>query len=367
MKAVVDRASFLAAIQSAAVATAAKSPKPVLQSVKAAFGDSGATLEATDLEISLRLTLAGVRVEDPGACLLPAAKLISILREVEDDELLIDGGPDRVLVQGGLSEFELPGADPAEWPDVAASPDGDWREVDGGVLKTLIRRTAFAVAGADARFAATSGVQLQFADGKVRLVATDGRRLAVAEAPLAGEPVRGQTIVPVKPLHLLERHLADGEAVRVGVRANDAAFVAGALTVVTRLVEGRFPDHTRVVLKDPAATVPLTVGPFHAAVRQASILTDEESRRVVFAFRSGRLTLSARGSAGGRSKVELAIDYAGKPVEVGFDPKYIRELLKVLEPDESLELRLVDGSKPALLVNEAGDYQYVVTPLILKE
>jgi DNA polymerase-3 subunit beta len=127
-------------------------------------------------------------------------------------------------------------------------------------------------------------------------------------------------------------------------------------------VEGRYPAYREVFPKKPTSKVPLTVGPFYAAIRQAAIMTDEESKKVVFSFGKKNLTLQASGAESGRSKVELGLDYDGKAVEIKFDPRFLTEMLRVLEPDTGLSLELVDGNSPALFRNGA-EYSYVVMPL----
>jgi DNA polymerase-3 subunit beta len=130
-----------------------------------------------------------------------------------------------------------------------------------------------------------------------------------------------------------------------------------------RLVEGRYPDYRRVIPQKHTLKVPLTVGTFHAAVRQAAIMTDDESKKVVFSLSKRKLTLQAQSSVTGRSRVELAVDYEGKPLEIGLDPKHLKDMLSVLDPDAPLLLELEASDKPALLHTEANDFQYVAMPM----
>src|SRR5262249_38232248 len=136
--------------------------------------------------------------------------------------------------------------------------------------------------------------------------------------------------------------------------------------IYSRLVEGRYPNYKQVLPQKHNAKVPLTVGPFQTAVRQAAIMTDDESKRVVFKFTKQKLTLQARGTEAGRSKVELPLEYDGKPLEISFDPKFLIEMLRVLDPAAPLTLDLVDSASPALFRCDAN-YQYVVVPLVVKE
>jgi DNA polymerase-3 subunit beta len=363
----------LAACQLASVATATRDVKPVLKSLKAIVEPERCTLMATDLELGIRLEVRSVRVEEPGEAILPTTKLISILREATDEDLTIEAGPDACVVRGQFNEFEMPGEDPTVFPDVPAFAEEKYHEMSGGMLREMIRRTQFAVAAEATKFGATTGVLWELEDGKVRLVATDGRRLALTEGSgtaQGGHTTKGQApVVPAKAMNLLERNLQEeDELVRVSLRPNDVLIKTERAMIYSRLVEGRFPDYRRVLPQKASVKVPLTVGPFHTAVRQAAIMTDEkESQRVVFTFAKKKLTLQASGPGSGRSRVELPIEYDGKTVEISFHPKYLTEMLRVLDPEAHLTLELEDGSKPALFKNEAGDYQYVVVPLVVKE
>ena len=194
-----------------------------------------------------------------------------------------------------------------------------------------------------------------------------GRRLAMMEGAAVsqgGHDTKGQThVVPTKAMQLLERNLADPEEqVRVCLRPNDALFKTERAMIYSRLVEGRYPPYREVFPKKQTVKVPLVTGPFHAAVRQAAIMTDEESKKVVFSFAKKKLTLKAQGSETGRAKVELPVDYDGKGLDISFDPRFLTEMLRVLEPDAALTLELVDSASPALF-RQGDNYSYVVMPL----
>jgi DNA polymerase-3 subunit beta len=232
----------------------------------------------------------------------------------------------------------------------------------------MIRRTIFAPAVADnAKFAAMTGILVELEDEKIRLVATDGRRLALVEGGTQAHGEHGtkgqMPVIPAKAMTLLERNLVEpDELVRISIRQNDALLKTERAMIYTRLVEGKFPDYKMVVPQKGAIKIPLTVGPFHTAIRQAAIMTDQESKRVIFRFEKNKLTLQARGIDAGRSRVEMPLDYSGSAVQIDFDPKFLLDMLKVLEPDTEMTLELNDGKKPALFRIDAN-YRYVVVPL----
>ncbi len=150
---------------------------------------------------------------------------------------------------------------------------------------------------------------------------------------------------------------------RVCVRPNEVLFRTERAVIYSRLVEGRFPDYKVVLPKKHNIKVPLEASSFQAAVRQAAIMTDEDSKKVTFRFDKGKLTLQAQGATAGRSKVELPIEYDHKPIALGFNPQYMIEMLKVLPPDAELCVDLIDEKTPVLF-HSGPNYKYLVMPLL---
>lgn len=361
------REPLLAAVQLAAAAVPSRDIKPVLRNLKATTQPGRCNLLATDLELGLRLDLDGLTVEEPEEALLPAKRLLDILRESSDEEFAVEADANSCLVRGQWNEFEMPAEDPAHFPDVPAFEGEQCHEIPAGVLRELVRRTTFAAADQNVRYA-LAGTLWECDDRSVRLVATDGRRLAVAEGTATthdDHATNGQPhVVPTKAMELLERNLRNPEeTVRVSLRPNEALFQTGRAVIYSRLLEGRYPAYREVIPKKPAAKVPLTAGPFLTAIRQAAVMADTESRKVTFTFAKKKLTLHAQGAETGRSKVELPIDYRGtKAVEISFAPGLLTDMLKTLDPEAELTLEMTDGKGPALF--RCGDgYSYVVMPL----
>lgn len=366
MKVVCRREEFFSAFQLVNTAVPARDVKPVLRNVKVIAADERCTLLATDLELGIRLEVPGLSVEEPGAVLLPAHRLLAILRESPDETLVFETTEQSCLVRGDRSEFELGGEDPEAFPDVSRFSADACHEVNAGVFRELIRRTAFAAAVDSNRFAFT-GVLCELDGSVARLVATDGRRLAVAEGEAVahgGHSTKGKIhILPTKALHLLERNLQDpDEQIRVSLSPNEALFQTTRATIYTRLVEGRFPPYRDVVPKKPSVKVTLPVAAFHAAVRQAAVMTDQESRKVVLGFAKGKLTLRAQGADVGRSRVEMPLDYDGKPLEIAFNPQLLTDMLRALHEMEAVDLALTNAASPALF-RCGQNYSHIIMPL----
>jgi DNA polymerase-3 subunit beta len=373
MKVTCQRDSLQTACQLVSAAVASRTTKPVLSNIKAVAHDDALTLVAYDTEVGIRYELRGVTVNRAGSCILPISQLVQILRESQDPDINLDAGKDTVVAKTAGGKFEMPGLDVDEFPDIPTFDDGGrYHELSAGALRTMIRRTSFAADKKDttARFALT-GV-LWEAEGKVaRLVATDTKRLAVCEGPATvygpADSVKATHLVPLKAVNLLERNLTvDSELVRVGLRTNDALFQTERAMIYTSLVQGKFPpyrDHIAKTRRNATQKIAMPVDGFLSRVRQAAIMTDEESMRVDLTFEPGKVMLEARGAKTGSSEVSLELpEYEGPKLEIAFDPQFLIEFLRSLEGEPTFVLEMSTGTQAALL--RCGDqYSYLVMPL----
>jgi DNA polymerase-3 subunit beta len=366
MKIACDREKLLAAFQMAATVVPARSPRTVLQTIKMDAA-GGVTLAATDMEVGIRIEVPDQTAEVPGSALLSVTQFGSILRESTDQTLLIEADGRGISVRGGRSRFRLPSGNPAEFPGVAGFAEASYFIVPARLLRELIRRTLFATDTESSRYA-LGGVLLEFEDGKVTAVGTDGRRLAKMEGPIGaeGSPSIGDamTIVPARSMQLIERTLSDLDAdVHLATRGNDFIVRSGSVTIITRLVEGRFPRWRDVLPNRPeAVSIEMSVGPLHSAIKQAAIVASSESRGIDFAFGNGSLVLSGLTADVGESRVELPIAYEGDEIVLCLDHRFITDFLKVLDPEKMFSLNIVDSDSAALCETDDG-YGYVVMPL----
>ena len=370
MKLKCQRDSLLSACQLVGQAVAARTTKPILSNVKAVAQDDSLTLMGTDLEVGIRYELRGIDVQRAGEAILPVARLVSILRESTDAEVNLDADANGTKVTTRTGRYQLHGGDPAEFPTLPTFDAGArYHEITAGTLKSLIRRTAFAADRKEgtARWAVT-GVLWEAEGGKAKLVATDTKRLAMTEgvATIHGDSdgkVQSH-LIPQKAIQLLDRSLFDdGAAIRIGLKANDALFENGPVLIHTKLVEGRFPPYRDIIPKKSAVKLTLPVADFLSRVRQAAIMTDDESKRVDFRFAPGKLTLTAQGAETGSSEVEMDLpEYDGQEVNIAFDPQYVIEMLRAVEGEVNLTLEMTDGQKPAVF-RVGADYLYLVMPL----
>ena len=388
------RPALAAAFTTVGAAVPTRTPKEILRNVRIDAEGDHAVLSGTDSEVGVRVKLGGVTVERPGSTLLPANRVQQILRELNDDTVHLELGPapgargtgggeepeenDAVWIRAGHSEFRLSPEDPAEFPPVADFEQDAFHTLSEGVLKGAIRRTLFATDTESTRYA-LGGVLVEVGGGEggdgetVTFAATDSRRLAVVEAAASatGAPGTGPAdgpVIPAKAMQILDRVLgdADGE-VFVALRDNDVLCKAGDVVVSARLVEGRFPRYRQVIPADSKHTIEMVAGPFYSAVRQAQIVTSDETRGVDFTFEEGNLTLTSRAADVGASKIELPVpfhpgDGGGEAFTITFDPRFVADFLKVLEPEATFTVGLNDPDSAAVL-RAGGDYIYVIMPL----
>jgi DNA polymerase-3 subunit beta len=367
MKITCNREPFLNAFMTAATVAPSRSPKPILRNVKLEVTKETSILMATDLEVGIRIEVAGIDVESPGTVLLPVAQLGSILRESSDDKLVIEGGEKGTVVRGERSEFKLQGENPDEFPKVAEFSEGAYHEVPARLYKELVRRTLFATDAESSRYA-LGGVLLEMSEDKIVAVATDGRRLAKMEGPaqaLGGHQTGdAMTIVPSHAMQLMERALSDGDAeIQVAARANDILIKSPRTTIYSRLVEGRFPKWREVFPeRQESVQIEIAVGPFYSAIRQAAIVASDESRGIDFTFGEGSLVLAGSTAEVGQSRVELPIPYSGSAITVTMDHRFVADFLKVLDAEKPVTVDIQDSESAALFTTLDG-YGYVVMPL----
>lgn len=368
MKVVCQRDKLWTAFQTAAAVASPRSPKAILQNVKLEVTASDAILLATDLEVGIRTHVEGFDVSAPGSAILPLARFGPILRESSDETLRIESDGNSILVRGSRSEFNLPVENPAEFPTIAEFTEEAFHQVSARALRELIRRTVFATDNESSRYA-LGGVLLEFGEKNLIGVGTDGRRLAKMEVPatsVGGHQTGSETttIVPAKALHHLERTLADASGdVKLCARSNELLVQCDRTTLYSRLVEGRFPRWRDVFPQNrDAARIEISVGQLLVAVRQAMIVTNEDSKGVDFDFEKGLLTLQGSAAELGKSRIELPVPYDGNKVGIMLDPKFVSEFLRVLDADRTFTLEIKDAESAAVASTD-DHYGYVIMPL----
>jgi DNA polymerase-3 subunit beta len=367
MKVICNRGALLDGLLMAGNVVASRTPKPVLQCVKLTAEDNTLTIAATDLEVAIRYNDNQVQIEQAGEALLPADKLRDIVRESVDDTLSIEVNGDNATIKGGDSKFTIFTQNPKEFPPV---PDFEGEadfQIAGGHLKQLIGQTLFAAAKESTRYA-FNGVLIVAKAKKINLVSTDGRRLAQAKGDISGDklPKDGaKAIVPAKALTLIEKLIDDPEAaVSFQIRENQIIFHTADATLTSNLVEGQFPPYEDVIPKDTDKKMTAGTADLLSAVRRAALLTTEESKGVRLAFSKNGLKLTSRSPEAGEAEVNFPCKFEGSDVEIGFNPQFLTEALRVVDTDE-ISLELTAPNRPGLLKG-GPNFLYVIMPVNLQ-
>lgn len=383
MKVICDRPALLDAVNLVSSVVASRTPRPQLTAVKltaakASGGAGSLTLCGTDAEASLRLTITRVDVQKSGEALIPADKLRAIVQAEESEATLtLEADADACVIRGADARFKIFGFPPADFPPIPDFPSAGKGAftLPAGEYAHLVSRTIFAAARELSRYA-FNGVLMKREGKKLEMVATDGRRLALARSSLsgAGELPKEPTscIIPTKALNLVLKLIRDPEqTVRIALADNQIIFALGEegdptrAVLASNLVEGSFPNYEDVIPKDQDKKASFNRETLMSGVRRAALLTNEESRGVRFAVDSDNLNLTSRAPEMGEAEIKVPLStYNGEPITIGFNPGFITEALKVIA-DEDVTFELKAPNKPGLL--RAGpDFLYVVMPVNLQ-
>ena len=367
MKVICNRGALLEALTVTGNVVASRTPKPVLQCLKLTAADDRLSIAATDLEVAVRFSDSQVQIEQPGETLVPADKIRDIVRESVDDTLTLETVGDTALITGQDSHFKIFTQKPSDFPpvpDFEGEPD---LEVGGGLLKQLIGQTIFATQKDATRYA-FNGVLFAVKGKKLALVSTDGRRLAMSRGDLISARIGeegAKVIIPTKALVLLDKLISDPEeAVGMQLRENQVVFHTSSATLTTNLVEGQFPPYDDVIPKDADKKMTAATADFLGAIRRAALLTTEESKGVRLQFTRKGLVLTSRSPESGEATVNFPAKFEGADIEIGFNPTFLTDALRVVDCDE-ISLELSAPNRPGLLKG-GPNFLYVIMPVNLQ-
>ena len=294
-----------------------------------------------------------------------ARKLIDILRTMPNDQTVsLESSQNKLVLKGGKSRFTLQTLPAEDFPLVQeAASFGPVFSVPQKTLKDLLNQVSFAMAVHDIRYY-LNGI-LFVAEGKqLSLVATDGHRLAFANATLDVEVPRQEVILPRKTVLEMQRLLSDAEgAIEMQFASNQAKFSFGGMEFVTKLVEGKFPDYNRVIPKNHKNSVTLGRLPLLASLQRTAILTSEKFKGVRLNIEPGTLRVASNNAEQEEAVDELDIDYGGDSIEIGFNVTYLIDALSNMD-QEMVKLELADSNSSALFtIPENSTFKYVVMPM----
>ena len=366
-----EQEKVLSALQAVAGIVERRHTLPILANVLIRKTGEQVELTTSDLEIQVRTRAALGGDGGNFATTVGARKLIDILRSMPADQVVtLTANQNKLTLQGGKSRFTLQTLPSDDFPLVQEAAEfGPAFSVPQKVLKALINQVHFAMAVHDIRYY-LNGI-LFVAEGKsLTLVATDGHRLALAQATLDVEIPKQEVILPRKTVLELQRLLKDGKdeaeaegAIEMRFAVNQAKFSFSGMEFVTKLVEGKFPDYNRVIPKNHKNIVTLGRLPFLSSLQRAAILTSEKFKGVRVNIEPGTLRIASSNAEQEEAKEELEIDYAGDSIEIGFNVTYLIDALSNMSV-EMITMELQDTNSSALItVPEQAGFKYVVMPM----
>ena len=342
-----------------------KSSLPILSNVLLEAENNTLKLTATDLDIGICATIP-VSVEQAGAITIPAKKFFDIIKALPDEsEIVLSMKKNNfVTIKSGKALFKIIGLPREEFPQLPAFKDKDSITVDQNTLKEMLNLTDFAISRDDTRFV-LNGILLSVKGDQISVVATDGRRLALAKKRLPKKTlVDREVIVPTKTVQEVKRVLQDEGEVKIKFSDNQALFSFTNSFILSRLIEGEYPNYKNVIPEKTSKEVRVPREEFLSATRRASIFTDQDSMAIRLNIKKKKMTISKNTPYLGEAKEEIDVEYkGGTDMEIGFNPAYLMDVLKNL-PDEEIIFELNDPNKPGV-VRHGEEYTYVVLPMQL--
>ncbi len=365
MEFTIIRKALVDALETVSSVVSTRPTLPILGNMLLDVRKKDVVLTATDLEVGIVLRVDAT-VKREGKLTVPAKKFLDVAREMPGDDLAIEADTaSRMLLKSGKVDIKLLGLAPDEFPQLPEVKQEAQVKVSSAVLTAMIGKTLYAVSGDETRYV-QNGALMIWEKNELRLVTTDGRRLAFIRHALPGTGGKGEAIVPTKALQELGRLFgAQDEEVTIVLGEGYAKFPAGGGTRTTRLIDGKFPDYEQVIPKAQDKKATLDTAELLAAVRRSALIASDRSNAVRLDLKKGVLVLSAASHELGEAREEIAAQYDGEGLSVAYNAKFLMDVLKNIESKEvyfELSTPLAPGVfKP---VGDA-DYLCVVMPIRL--
>ncbi len=369
MKFSISKGSLQELLQIVVSAVPAKSTLPILSNVLIEADKEGLTLVATDLDISIR-TRGEAEVTETGSITIPAKRVGEIVRELPDADVKVAVKDAKVKLSCGNGSFTIVGLDPEDFPQLPQVDAEKMVVLPTETLEKAVKRTTYAVSNDETRQMLT-GALLQFKGGELRMVGTDGHRLAKAAFKGDFKGLDGRDlIIPPKALNQVVRLASGQESVNLAVSKNFAVFEMGPTTVYSRLIDGNFPNYEQVIPKENPKQFLVPRDEFIATLRRVAVLSDSVTRQIKLALKPERVELSVSTADVGEGQESLAVEYAGDPLSVGYNAAYLLEALRTMD-SEKVSVQLNTPTSPGIFVPDGQgkeeDLLCLVMPLRLPE
>lgn len=363
MKLVSTKESILEGLQKVQSGIGARTPLPILNNVCLRTADGKLELTATDLEVSVQTTCEA-KITREGATTLPARRLFSIIRELplSDVEIIVDD-KDVATIKSGTSTFKINGMAEEEFPPVPEFEGHRTFTLEQGTFKKMLAATHYAASIEESRYI-LNGVLLSFRDEKLTVVATDGRRMALYEQMIDfPEQSAGDIVIPNKTINELIKTLGTEGDIKIMAGDSQAAFAFGNMHIITKLVDGTFPNFRQVIPSQSEERVAIEREALLTTIRRVSLVSDKTSS-VTLAFSKNQVTVSSVSTEVGEASESAAIKYSGKDIAIAFNPDFIMDCLRNLTSDE-VAIEFSDDLSPAVMKCDAP-FIYVLMPMRIR-
>ena len=361
MKFKITKTAFLEGLKRVQNIISGKGNIAILQNVKLSAREEGLELVTTDLDITVKSTVS-CETTEPGETTLPVKLLVAAISKADEGIIEVEVDADeRAVIKSGKARYKINGRPASDFPPIAEEEDNFRYTVSKAVMHEMIRKTAYATSQDDTR-RALKGLLFSFKDGKLTMVATDGRRMAMVEHELEFPPMNEKDIIiPSKAVAELVRSLdSEGDAV-LCVRASNVCFETENVKIYSKLIDDTYPNYRLVIPRETPNVIQVDRQAFINALERASVMSIDEARSTVLDFSDNVLTVSSGQSEIGEVKDEVPVKYVGERIEAKFNPAYIMDCLKSIDDDE-ITLKISNGHTPVIITCSVP-FLYVLMPL----
>ena len=361
MKFSIVRSTFIEGLKSVQNIVAGKGSLPILQNVLIEAIGKDLTLTTTDLDISIKSKVE-CKVIESGLSTLPVKILFAAILKAPEGEIEVEiDANDKATIKAGSSRTTLHGKPEAEFPRLNTDEESCEYKLNSVVLKEMLRKTFYAASQDDTR-RTLKGVLMSFKEGKLTMVATDGRRLAMVENEVEFPSTAEKDIVlPSKAVQELIRSLqAEGE-IKITVQKNKIYFELGNVIIYSKLIEDAYPNYRQVIPQETKETINIDRQLLLDALDRASVMTMDEAHSTKLIFEDNKLIVMSATSEVGDATDVVPIKYAGEKIEITFNPSYVMDPLKAIDDDE-VSFHLNNGHSPAV-IRCSIPFLYVLMPL----
>jgi DNA polymerase-3 subunit beta len=371
MKVICGKEELIRGIQMVSPAAPSKNILPSLSNFLFETEKDRIKLSFTDLELAVQCYIKGEITED-GGITIPFKRFADIVKELSvDNKIEIKADEtSQINIKSGRSKFNLMGISKTEYPVIPEPPERNSFTIKREIFASMLKKTVFAVSRDSQRYV-LNGVYFILRDGKLEIVATDGRRLSYVKTDITQIEIKGKAIVPTKAVNDILRLLSldiKSEDIKISVADNQISAEIDDITMLSTLIEGVFPNYEQVIPKKSDLKIKLNVKDALTAVKQMALLTDnrlssDRSSSVKFHFSKDLLKISASSAGIGSGETELEIEYKNDPAEINFNPDFIKEILQSIDEDSAI-FKFTNSLNPAVISPEMDEnYFCVVMPM----